>query len=85
VVVVNCMCLKLFCVDSVDFYKRLERYNITEERYNTLRNAGIDDYEIENYHSVGIDLNGHTVYKVKQVVELDKQRKCRILRYCCFC
>lgn len=70
---------------SKEFIARLEFYNINEERYNTLRNAGIDDYEMDAYIRVGLDLNRSTIYKVKQLVEMKKERDRGILRYCCFC
>lgn len=64
---------------------RLEFYKITEERYNTLRNAGIADHEMDAYIRVGLDLNGTTIYKVKHLLTMEKKRKCGSLWYCCFC
>jgi hypothetical protein len=61
----------------------LEFYQITEERYNTLRNAGIEDHEMDAYIRVGLDLNGNTIYKVKHLLTLEKKRKCGSLWYCC--
>ena len=59
--------------NSKEFIARLAFYNINEERYNTLRNAGIDDYEMDAYIRVGLNLNRNTIYKVKQLVEMKKQ------------
>jgi hypothetical protein len=66
----------------------LERYCVTEERYNTLLNAGICNELLECMYLYGFDLNSDKVYKVKRIVDADrriqKNRKWRwFTRLCC--
>lgn len=72
------------------FIEKIERYGITEERYNTLRNCGICNDLMEYMYLYGLDLNSNTVFKVMRILDASKRIEQRqrwkwVHRLCCCC
>ena len=71
------------------FVEELNRYGITEQRFNTLRNRGISKELLECMYLYGLDLNSDDIYKVKNVIDandkIEKRKKWKWLYSLCCC